>query len=152
MHLIKLDQRSIWRPVIRQQSERSFIRTATREINRAHNLLSLRSEVCALVSVSYSLAERNGAGGWWLRSGQYNPAGPKPRYQGNSEHFQTDTAFTASRVNQVGRAYDPKTDRNIALENARMAFHSIRSSRWFKQGQERRLGGLHVRRRERLWQ
>ena len=36
---------------------------------------------------------------------------------------QTDTAFTASRVNQVvPELYDPKTDRNIALENARMAF------------------------------
>jgi hypothetical protein len=36
---------------------------------------------------------------------------------------QSDTAFTATRVNQVvPELYDPKTDRNIALENARMAF------------------------------
>ena len=36
---------------------------------------------------------------------------------------QTDTAFTATRVNQVvPEVYDPRTDRNIALENARMAF------------------------------
>jgi hypothetical protein len=36
---------------------------------------------------------------------------------------QSDTAFTATRVNQVvPEVYDPKTDRNIALENARMAF------------------------------
>src|SRR5215510_13251534 len=36
---------------------------------------------------------------------------------------QTDTVFTATRVNQVvPEVYDPKTDRNIALENARMAF------------------------------
>src|ERR671918_1543952 len=36
---------------------------------------------------------------------------------------QSDTAFTATRVNQVvPEVYDPETDRNIALENARMAF------------------------------
>ena len=36
---------------------------------------------------------------------------------------QNDSAFTASRVNiVVPEVYDPKTDRNIALENARMAF------------------------------
>lgn len=36
---------------------------------------------------------------------------------------QQDTAFTASRVNiVVPEVYDPVTDRNIALENARMAF------------------------------
>ena len=36
---------------------------------------------------------------------------------------QQDTAFTATRVNiVVPEVYDPVTDRNIALENARMAF------------------------------
>ena len=36
---------------------------------------------------------------------------------------QSDSAFTATRVNiVVPEVYDPKTDRNIALENARMAF------------------------------
>lgn len=36
---------------------------------------------------------------------------------------QQDAAFTASRVNiVVPEVYDPVTDRNIALENARMAF------------------------------
>ena len=36
---------------------------------------------------------------------------------------QQDTAFTATRVNiVVPELYDPRTDRNIALENARMAF------------------------------
>lgn len=36
---------------------------------------------------------------------------------------QNDAAFTASRVNiVVPEVYDPKSDRNIALENARMAF------------------------------
>jgi hypothetical protein len=36
---------------------------------------------------------------------------------------QTDAAFTATRVNQVvPEVYDPATDRNVALENARMAF------------------------------
>ena len=36
---------------------------------------------------------------------------------------QQDTAFTATRVNiVVPEIYDPRTDRNIALENARMAF------------------------------
>ena len=36
---------------------------------------------------------------------------------------QSDDAFTASRVNiVVPEVYDPVTDRNIALENARMAF------------------------------
>jgi hypothetical protein len=36
---------------------------------------------------------------------------------------QNDAEFTATRVNQVvPEVYDPKLDRNIALENARMAF------------------------------
>jgi len=43
--------------------------------------------------------------------------------KGRNNVTQTDTAFTASRINQVvPEVYDPKTDRNIALENARMAF------------------------------
>jgi len=51
------------------------------------------------------------------------PADPDRVAKGRQNRPQTDTAFTASRVNQVvAEVYDPKTDRNIALENARMAF------------------------------
>src|SRR6266705_2707154 len=56
---------------------------------------------------------------------QDNSVGPDPARaaKGRLNQSQTDTAFTASRVNQVvPEVYDPKTDRNIALENARMAF------------------------------
>ena len=56
---------------------------------------------------------------------QDNSVGPDPARvaKGRQNQSQTDTAFTASRVNQVvPEVYDPKTDRNIALENARMAF------------------------------
>ena len=43
--------------------------------------------------------------------------------KGRQNISQSDTAFTASRINQVvPEIYDPATDRNIALENARMAF------------------------------
>ena len=53
--------------------------------------------------------------------------GPDPLAAENARReppvVQSDTAFTATRVNQVvPELYDPKTDRNIALENARMAF------------------------------
>ena len=51
------------------------------------------------------------------------PPDPNRATKGTQNIPQTDTAFTASRVNQVvPEVYDPKTDRNIALENARMAF------------------------------
>ena len=51
------------------------------------------------------------------------PPDPNRVQKGRQNIAQTDTAFTASRVNQVvPEVYDPKTDRNIALENARMAF------------------------------
>ena len=51
------------------------------------------------------------------------PPDPNRVTKGIQNISQTDTAFTASRVNQVvPEIYDPKTDRNIALENARMAF------------------------------
>ena len=51
------------------------------------------------------------------------PPDPNRAAKGVQNISQTDTAFTASRVNQVvAEVYDPKTDRNIALENARMAF------------------------------
>src|SRR6266568_4855897 len=56
---------------------------------------------------------------------QDNSVGPDPARvaKGRQNVSQTDTAFTATRVNQVvPEVYDPKTDRNIALENARMAF------------------------------
>src|SRR5205807_286172 len=56
---------------------------------------------------------------------QDNSVGPDPARaaKGRQNISQTDTAFTASRVNQVvPEVYDPKTDRNTALENARMAF------------------------------
>jgi hypothetical protein len=51
------------------------------------------------------------------------PPDPDRVAKGTQNINQTDTAFTASRVTQVvPEVYDPKTDRNIALENARMAF------------------------------
>ncbi len=56
---------------------------------------------------------------------QDNSVAPDPNRaaKGRLNQSQTDTAFTATRVNQVvPEVYDPKTDRNIALENARMAF------------------------------
>jgi galactose oxidase-like protein/Kelch motif protein len=56
---------------------------------------------------------------------QDNSVAPDPNRaaKGRLNQSQTDTAFTASRVNQVvPEVYDPKSDRNIALENARMAF------------------------------
>jgi hypothetical protein len=52
--------------------------------------------------------------------------GPDPdaaRKARDENRTQSDTAFTGTRVNQVvPEVYDPETDRNIALENARMAF------------------------------
>jgi hypothetical protein len=56
---------------------------------------------------------------------QDNTVGPDPLRgsKGVAGQVQSDAAFTASRVNiVVPEVYDPKTDRNIALENARMAF------------------------------
>jgi hypothetical protein len=56
---------------------------------------------------------------------QNNSVEPDPERvtKGRENISQADTAFTATRVNQVvPEVYDPKTDRNIALENARMAF------------------------------
>src|SRR3989441_1791322 len=56
---------------------------------------------------------------------QDNTKAPDPLRveKGRANQQQSDTAFTASRVNiVVPEVYDPKTDRNIALENARMAF------------------------------
>ena len=51
------------------------------------------------------------------------PPDPDRVAKGRNNQSQSDTAFTATRVNiVVPELYDPKTDRNIALENARMAF------------------------------
>jgi hypothetical protein len=51
------------------------------------------------------------------------PPDPDRVSKGRNNVSQSDTAFTASRVNiVVPEVYDPQTDRNIALENARMAF------------------------------
>src|SRR5688572_1661460 len=51
------------------------------------------------------------------------PPDPNRVTKGTQNISQSDTAFTATRVNiVVSEVYDPKTDRNIALENARMAF------------------------------
>jgi len=51
------------------------------------------------------------------------PPDPARATKGQAGQPQSDTAFTASRVNiVVPEVYDPKSDRNIALENARMAF------------------------------
>jgi hypothetical protein len=53
---------------------------------------------------------------------QDNTIGPDPT-RATRTTPQQDAAFTASRVNiVVPEIYDPKNDRNIALENARMAF------------------------------
>jgi hypothetical protein len=52
-------------------------------------------------------------------------AGPDPlaAEKGRLDQSQTDAAFSATRVTQtVPEIYDPKTDRHIALENARMTF------------------------------
>ena len=51
--------------------------------------------------------------------------GPDPLAadKGKQDVAQTDTAFSATRVTQVvPELYDPKTDRTIALENARKTF------------------------------
>ena len=56
---------------------------------------------------------------------QDNTVAPDPdrATKGRLNQSQNDTAFTASRVNiVVPEVYDPETDRNISLENARMAF------------------------------
>ena len=56
---------------------------------------------------------------------QDNTVAPDPDRvaKGRQNISQTDAAFSASRVNiVVPEVYDPVTDRNIALENARMAF------------------------------
>ena len=51
------------------------------------------------------------------------PPDPDRFEKGTQNVTQSDDEFTASRVNQVvPEIYDPRTDRNIALENARMAF------------------------------
>lgn len=51
------------------------------------------------------------------------PPDPDRVAKGRLNQSQSDTAFIATRVNQVvPEVYDPKTDRNIPLENARMAF------------------------------
>jgi hypothetical protein len=56
---------------------------------------------------------------------QDNTKAPDPLRveKGRANQPQSDAEFTASRINiVVPEVYDPKTDRNIALENARMAF------------------------------
>ncbi len=51
------------------------------------------------------------------------PPDPNRVTKGTQNISQSDTAFTASRVNiVVPEVYDPNSDRNIALENSRMAF------------------------------
>ena len=51
------------------------------------------------------------------------PPDPDRVEKGRQNISQSDAAFTATRVNiVVPEVYDPITDRNIALENARMAF------------------------------
>src|SRR5688572_8691861 len=66
--------------------------------------------------------------GWVLVLGGFDQDGTVPPdplrvEKGRNNQSQSDGAFTASRVNiVVPEVYDPVTDRNIALENARMAF------------------------------
>ena len=85
---------------------------------------------------------------------QDNTVAPDPDRvaKGTQNQTQNDTAFTASRVNiVVPEVYDPKTDRNIALENARMAFPLYPQMEVVQTGPgEGRLEGLHVQRRDRL--
>src|SRR5688500_15385088 len=51
------------------------------------------------------------------------PPDPDRAAKGRINETQNDEDFTDTRVNiVVPEVYDPKTDRNIALENARMAF------------------------------
>lgn len=66
--------------------------------------------------------------GWVLVLGGFDqdgtvPPDPDRAAKGRQNRSQADTALTATRVNiVVPEVYDPVTDRNIALENARMAF------------------------------
>ncbi|HEU4893833.1 MAG TPA: galactose oxidase-like domain-containing protein [Vicinamibacterales bacterium] len=66
--------------------------------------------------------------GWVLVLGGFDQDGTLPPdplrvEKGRNNQSQNDAGFTASRVNiVVPEVYDPVTDRNIALENARMAF------------------------------
>jgi hypothetical protein len=66
--------------------------------------------------------------GWVLVVGGFDqdnsvPPDPQRVEKGRANQVQNDVEFTNSRVNQiVPEVYDPQTDRNIALENARMAF------------------------------
>ena len=66
--------------------------------------------------------------GWVLVLGGFDqdntiPPDPARAEKGIAGQTQSDAEFTASRVNiVVPEIYDPKSDRNIALENARMAF------------------------------
>jgi len=66
--------------------------------------------------------------GWILVLGGFDqdgtvPPDPQRAAKGRNNQSQSDAAFTASRVNiVVPEVYDPVSDRNIALENARMAF------------------------------
>src|SRR5688572_29216203 len=56
---------------------------------------------------------------------QDNSVGPDPLavQKGQAGQTQSDTAFSATRVTQVvPEVYDPQTDRNIPLENARKTF------------------------------
>ena len=65
--------------------------------------------------------------GWILVLGGFDqdgtvPPDPLRAEKGRNNQSQSDAAFTATRVNiVVPEVYDPVTDRNIALENARMA-------------------------------
>ena len=66
--------------------------------------------------------------GWVLVLGGFDQDGTVPPdplrvEKGRNNQSQSDAPFTASRVNiVVPEVYDPVSDRNIALENARMAF------------------------------
>ena len=98
-------------------------KTATRGTSRARSprIRQIRSH--ALVPVGGSTSN-----GWVLVLGGFDQDGTVPPdplrvEKGRNNQSQSDAAFTASRVNiVVPEVYDPVTDRNIALENARMAF------------------------------
>ena len=76
-----------------------------------------------LVSVGDSAAERPGARRRRLRPGQRRGTRSRPGGEGPTEPEPDGHGLHRHPVNQVvPEVYDPQTDRNIALENARMAF------------------------------
>ena len=107
-----------------REPERAVLRrTAIRRPAEHAALRAVRPEVLPLVSVGDSAAERQGARRRRLRPGQLRRARSRPGREGPPEP-EPDRHGVHGHPGQhvVPEVYDPKTDRNIALENARMAF------------------------------